>query len=164
MFELIWTFINIAIFIYLLFICFELLKLIKTKIGFVKTIVLTIGFISIISKNTNNENDSIELLNETSINSEKYKIEETIESNIISKIKLSLFYSNNKNEVEFTSAKTEKFGLTSGTELKIHSIAINKAEINKKYNYNILGSKEWKLLGIGIYTENKEYEGEFKVK
>ncbi|WP_291076542.1 hypothetical protein [Empedobacter sp. UBA6322] len=164
MFELIWILLNIAIFIYFLFICFEVLKYIKNKIGILKTVILTIGLISIISQNSSNEYNFIDLSNKSNTYTEKFKIDELIENKIISKINLSIFYIKKDNEIKFTDVKTEKLGIIGGTELEIHSIAINKTEISKQYNYRLYASKIWKILGFRIYTESKEYDGEFIIK
>ena len=164
MLELIWFLINVTILIYFLYICFEVLKLIKNKIGIIKTIILTIGLISITTQNSNNEKNFIDLLDKSNTHTEKFKVEELIENNTISKIKLSIFYENKNNKIIFTSAKTEKFGLTGGTELEIHSIAFNKSETNNQYHYRLSASKIWKILGISIYSESIDYDGEFKIK
>ena len=45
MFELIWYLLNVTISLYFLYICFDVFKLIKNKIGIFKTVILTIGLI-----------------------------------------------------------------------------------------------------------------------
>jgi hypothetical protein len=164
MIELIWFLLNLTILIYFLYICFEVLKLIKNKIGIIKTIIITIGFISITTHNSNNEKNFIDILDKSNRYTEKFKVEELIDNNIISKIKLSIFYVNENNEIIFTNAKSENFGLIGGTDLEIHSISFNKSEIINQYEYRLSASKIWKILGIRIYTESINYDGEFKIK
>lgn len=130
----------------------------------IKIIILSIGLISIISQKSNHEKNFIDLRDTSHTPSEKFKVEELIEDNTISKIKLSIFYEIKDNAIIYTSAKTDKYGLTGGTELEIHSIALNTSDRSNHFNYRLSASKKWKILGIRIYSESIDYDGEFTIK
>ena len=171
MIYLIWGLINIGLFLFFILICFRATKFIREKSGLFASLIFAFGLFSFIG-NSNKANDN----KESNSNRSKHwdfrpqdsilqnttdNIQIIIEETLISKYNLSIQYGQEKtsklNVPIIAYSSTE--GFISGTNWRPVSVIVNQTEDNKKFEYEVSGILEWKLLGATIYSQPKTYRG-----
>ncbi len=176
MLHLFWLLLNIAIGIYFLLICFKATKLVREKIGLIATLILVFGLLSFIG-NAKHQNDIKEpnanqmktwkFATEDNLNNnDTYLMNIDLEKNSISTYYLAIKYGKTfQNKLNMPiSAYSNSEGFGSSTKWTPNLIILNKTSDNNKFEYNVSGIVEWKLLGFTIYTESKNYKGLANVK
>ena len=171
MLELIWGILNIAILIYFIIICFKATKIIRENIGKMASVIFVLGLLSFIGKsteeNTKTKSFNLQSINETieknNFNGNTYSREKQLDNNLISNINISILFGENKNEKKLLNANVNRTGFVSGTDWKTKNINVSKLKRNT-YQYNITGTIDWRILGIKLYTELKEFEGTIELK
>ncbi len=176
MLHLFWLLLNIGIGIYFLLICFKATKLVREKIGLIATLVFVFGLLSFIG-NAKHENDNKEpnakqirtckfSNNDSLDNNDTHLMKIDLEKNSISTYQLGIKYGKtfqNKLNIPI-SAYSNSEGFGSSTKWTPNLIILNRTNYNNKFEYNVSGIVEWKLLGFTIYTESKNYKGLVSVK
>lgn len=159
MIQLIWGILNVAIFIAFIIICFQAIRFIREKLGLFACVIFALGLLSFTSKpNGNSEFKQFDLNNKTAkvtnnTNGSNERI--VIEDNLISKITLSVNYT----AKELLTAQSSREGFVSGTNWHPISIILNKSNGENQYVYSVYGTLEWRLLGINIYSQSKNFKG-----
>jgi hypothetical protein len=176
MIYLLWALLNIGFFIFFIFICFNATKLIKEKFGIFTAIVFVLGILSSggrhdfdkdnMEPNSNhprtwkfNSSDSLDKRLNNFQNIE-------LEKNLISKYNLLIDYGKDKqmkNNIPI-SANTNRTGFVSGTSWEPISINVNTSDDNQKFEYEVIGTIKWNLLGMTIYYQSKHWEGNVVIK
>lgn len=171
MIYLIWGLINIGLFIFFIFTCFRAIKFIREKSGFFASLIFVFGLFSFIG-NSNKANDNKEPNSNRSkhwdfkpqdsiIQNTTDNIYIIIEETLLSKYNLSIQYGQEKtsklNAPILAYSSTE--GFISGTNWLPVSVIVNQTEDNKKFEYQVSGILEWKLLGATVYSQPKTYTG-----
>lgn len=172
MLELIWGIINIILLIYFIIVCLKSIKLIKEKIGVLASFVFVIGLLSFISKSDEKKvvNKNIEMLNQENprkaFDGNSFSRFATLEDNLTSNIELRILCGEKKSDKELTilDANCNKTGLISGTNWNTLNIDIDKEKGKNYCRYNVSGIKEWKILGITIFSEAKDFTGNVLLK
>ncbi len=172
MLELIWGILNVILIIYFIIICFKSVKMIKEKIGVLASLVFVIGLLSFISKPDEKKitEKNIEILNQTnpkkSFNGNSYLRFATLEDNLTSKIELKILCGEKEsdNELIILNVDCNRSGFTSGTNWNTLSIDVDKEKGENFCKYNISGVLEWKILGITIFSQIKDFEGNALLK
>ncbi|MCC6761540.1 MAG: hypothetical protein IT252_10000 [Chitinophagaceae bacterium] len=171
MIYLLWSLLNIGIFIFFIATCFKATKLVREKLGLFASIIFVFGLLSFIG-NSSNDNDNKEpnsnhiktwkFVSEDSLKSnDSYLLDIDLEKTLIAKYYLGIKYGKDKQgriNVPI-SAYSSANGFISGTNWKPISIIVNTTDDNNKFEYSVDGVVEWKLLGATIYSELKEYKG-----
>lgn len=168
---LLWGLLNIGLFIFFIVICFKATKLIREKVGLFASIIFVFGLLSFVS-NSNNDNDNREpnsnkiktwkFISDDSLKgNDSYILESVLEKTLVSTYYLGIKYCKDKQRqinipVNSYSSTT---GFISGTNWKPTSIIVNKTNDNNKFEYFVDGVVEWKILGLTIYSQPKEYKG-----
>lgn len=171
MLYLLWSLINIGLFIFFIVFCFKATKLLREKIGFYAAAIFVIGLLSFVG-NSNNENDNKDP-NTNQTRSWKFTSEDSLKSNeshllhinikktLIAKYNLLIRYGKAIHEDQNIpiSASSTTDGFISGTNWKPLYIRINRTNDNKKFEYFVNGVIQWKLLGAVVFSHYKTYEG-----
>ncbi len=85
-----------------------------------------------------------------------------LEKELSTTISVTISFKEYNQQTRVLNAYTDMTGFVSGTEWKTSNVDITKNKENS-YNYEIIGTKDWKLLGIRIYTQLKDFKGTFKI-
>jgi hypothetical protein len=171
MIYLLWSLLNIGLFLFFIATCFKAAKLVREKLGLLASIIFVFGLLSF-AGNSNNDNDNKEpnsnhirtwkFVSEDSLkNNESHLLDIGLEKTLISKYDLVIKYGKDRQgQINVPiSAYSSTNGFISGTNWKPISIIINRSTDNNKFEYFVDGVVEWKLLGTTIYSQPKEYKG-----
>ena len=170
MLELVWGILNIAILLYFIIICFKAVKLVKENLGRIATLIFAIGIMSFISKPNEVENSNkrfeirgdSKITNEESISGHILNQEIVLEKKLVSTIHATITFKEYNQEVRLLSGFTQMTGFVSGVDWITINTNVSKKSENT-YNYRIQGTKNWRILGIKIYTEQKDFNGLMKL-
>jgi len=171
MIYLLWGLINVGLFIFFIVVCFKATKLIRENVGLFASIIFVFGLLSFIGQ-SNNDSDNKEL-NSNQIKSWKFNSEDSLnnaesffldidlEKNLVSEFNLGIKYVRIKESLENMpiSANSSMTGFVSGTSWKPKSIIVKRTNTNDRFNYFVAGVVEWKLLGMTVYLQSKDYKG-----
>lgn len=141
------------------------------KIGLFASIVFVFGLLTFIGQ-SNKESDNKEQ-NSNQIKSWKYNSENSmnnaesyfldidLEKTLVSEFNLGIKYVriNESQENIPISAYSSMTGFISGTSWQPKSIIVKRTNANNKFNYFVTGVLEWKLLGMTVYLQSKDYKG-----
>ena len=85
----------------------------------------------------------------------------TLENNISSKIVLRIFCGEKESDKELIilDADCNRTGFISGTNWNTKTIDVDKEKGRNFCRYNVSGIMEWKILGLTIYSEAKDFSG-----
>lgn len=165
MIQLLWGILNIVTFIGFIIFCFKKTIEIRNKMGALVAIVFAFFALSFIGKSNKETvvDKKFEFQNkEAKLGTvrDSFLSEINLEDDISTNINLTVNCVNNN----VTSALTTRTGLISGTEWKTDYIIINKTGKKNTFQYQVLGTRKWKILGIEVASESKEFKGtkEFK--
>jgi hypothetical protein len=168
MFELIWGLFNGVLLIYFFIICIRLLKIFKEKMGILATLIFVLLLFSFFSKSNNNNLADIDF--ENTKQPKKNYVENSffqqviLEDNLSSKISLSILVNEKDNELNILKANCSRVGFISGTNWVVKYVDVKK-QLDENYcNYDVSGIMEWKILGITLYDELKNFNGETILK
>lgn len=169
MLELIWGILNFSILIYFIIICFQAVKVIRENLGGIATLVLVLGLVSFISKpnEENNSSQTFDLQKDAGFpnkyNGNTFSTDKLLEENLTTKISLSIQFGENNSEERLLKAEIYRDGFVSGTEWKATNVTISPLDrIN--YQYQATGIIDWKILGITLYSQSKEFNGKIKLE
>jgi len=164
MVQLLWGILNIAAFIWFVSFCIKKTVEIRNKIGPFVAVVFAFFALSFIGKSNKDVDDKKFEFQKTNqkhnANRDSFFSEITLEDDLTTKIELGLTGDNESVHRAFVS----RSGFVSGTDWKTDYITINKTEKKNIYRYHVIATRKWKILGIEIYTEGKNYEGIKEVK
>jgi hypothetical protein len=171
MIYLLWSLLNIALFLCFIAICFKVTKIVREKLGLLASGIFVLGLLSFIG-NSNNDNENKEpnsnniktwkFVSEDSVkNDEIYTLEINLEKTPIAKYDLGIRYGKDRqSQINVPiSAYSSTIGFISGTNWRPISIVVNTTNDNNKFYYFVAGILEWKLLGSSIYSEQKDFKG-----
>jgi hypothetical protein len=169
MLEIIWGILNIGIFVYFMIICFKAAKIIRENLGGWATLVFVLGLLSFMGKKE--EDNSFKSFNlqkeqkDTVQNyvGNSYGKDILLEDNLATQIRAHISYGEDKTGKKLLKAMASRDGFVSGTYWKPILFNVSKLDNNDNYEYQVIGSMEWKILGIKLYTESKEFNGKFKL-
>lgn len=174
MLYLLWSLLNIGLFICFVFICFNATKLLRAKSGIFASVIFVFGLLSFIG-NPNNENKepnsnqikSWDFISKDSVNNnESYFVSVDLENTLVSKYTLGIQYGKDmlgQNNIPISSYSSTT-GLISGLNWKPVSIIVNRTNDNNKFDYSVYGVIEWKLLGAKLYSQPRNYKGSVLIK
>lgn len=176
MLYLLWSLLNIAVFLFFIVICIRATKLIREKIGLFASIIFVFGLLSFVGNAENNSGNKEP--NSNHVKTWKFAsgeglnniatsfVDIDLEKTFTSTYRLSIKYGKDKQGQVNTpiSANSSATGFVSGTNWKPFSIIVNQTGDNNKLEYHVNGIVEWKLLGATVYAQLKEYKGVAEVK
>ncbi len=169
--HLVWSILNTGLIFYFLIICFRVTGLVKEKLGFVAAIVFTFGILSNLI-NLNNQSikkgvlhkfEKWEFSYDDTINQTK-RFDVNLEKTLISSYNLTVKCHKNSDIInnKTIEAYTSINGFRSGYNWITKNIVIKKLEMNK-LSYDVELCSEWRLFGIKLYSQNKNYIGTIKM-
>ncbi|MHB8208982.1 hypothetical protein [Mucilaginibacter sp.] len=171
MLYLIWCLLNVGVFLYFVLICFEAIKIIRERIGVFAAVIFVLGLLSF----TNQSNSDDEHMESKSSNvktwrflpqdslatTQRYSVIVMYEKTFVSNYNLEIGYNLDEktNAVIPIDACSYLTGIICGTVWKPTSIAVNKTPAGNKLTYVINGVVDWKLLGLTLDSQPKQYSG-----
>lgn len=169
MLEIIWGILNIGILVYFIIICFKAAKIIRENLGGWATLVFVLGLLSFMGKKE--EDNSFKSFN---LQEEKKDVvpksseysrskEILLEDNLATKIRAQIMYGKDGTEKKLLEGTASRDGFVSGTYWKPSHFDVSKLDNKDNYEYDVIGSMEWKILGITLYTESKQFNGKIKL-
>ncbi len=167
---LLWTVLNIGLFLCFIFICFRATKLVRREFGTIFSAIFVFGLLSFIAQPNNGNGKLGEQFKFDFIKDNPKSLENsnfvttTLDSNLIFKMHLTVQYRKNDSTTLITPMDgfSTTSGLVAGNRWKAYSVSTNVE--GTKIKYSVLGAIEWKLLGFNIYTQNKNYKGFIETK
>jgi len=169
MLEIIWGILNIGILVYFIIICFKAAKIIRENLGGWATLVFVLGLLSFMGKKE--EDNSFKSFN---LQEEKkdtvqnyvgnsYGKDVLLEDNLATKIRAHISYGEDSTGKKLLKATASRDGFISGTYWNPSHFLVSKLDNKDNYEYDVIGTLEWKILGIRLYTESKEFIGKIKL-
>jgi len=173
MLYLIWNLINIAAYIYFIFISVKASKFIREHLGLFATLIFWIGILSFITKpkNNNSEQNTDILLpkNVTAANKNILVFNTTeikLENDRFSEFTLEIDYSRDKetNGIEPVHAYSKAYMFPNGENWKPKAAYLGITGKADEFSYFVTGTIEWRLLGITFYTTPRTFKGSEVIK
>lgn len=173
---LLWSLLNIGLFIFFIVICFKAIRLVKEEVGLMASIVFVLGLLSFGTNSNDDKNDKEP--NSDQIKTWRFISPDSIEKNskssvildlektLMSKNSLLISYGKDTLQKNFIpmSANSWTTGFVSGTKWRPRSIIVNRTAQHNKFEYFVDGTIEWNLFGSTFYTKAKSYQGFVLVK
>lgn len=169
MLEIIWGILNIGVLVYFTIICFKAAKIIRENLGGWATLVFVLGLLSFMGKKEeDNSFKSFNLQEEKkdtvqNFMGNSYMKDVLLEDNLATKIRATIIYGENNTEIKLLKATAPRDGFVCGTYWKPSHFLVSKLDNKDNYEYVVIGSMEWKIMGIKLYTEFKEFNGKIKL-
>lgn len=171
MLYLIWAVINIAAYVYFIYVLIISGKLVRQKLGVLAACVFVLGLLSFMngsdknSRSKNNTADTVQKWKQYQSDSLDKNMNMTnwikVDSNWISSY--SLFYTHGKikgsNQRIPLEASSTMSGLSLGTQWKPYDINMEPLAHKEGFKYTVYGTVDWYLMGIRIYSQEKTYTG-----
>ena len=169
MLEIIWGILNIGILVYFIIICFKAAKIIRENLGGLATLVFVLGLLSFMGKKE--EDNSFKSFNlqeekkDTVLNyvGNSYGKDVLLEDNLATQIRASIMYGKDSTGKKLLKATASRDGFVSGTYWEPSHFLVSKLDNRNNYEYLVIGTLEWKILGIRLYTESKKFNGKIKL-
>lgn len=176
MLYILWSLLNIGLFLFFIITSFRATKLIKERFGLFAALIFVFGLLSFINNPNNNQENhepnsnklrtwKFDFDDAPELNSTDY-LDIELEKTIISKYELGIEYgkAGQTQHIIPISANSRTTGFISGTNWKPSSIIVNKTGDNNRLDYSVSGIVEWRLLGLTVYSQPKEYKGSALIK
>lgn len=175
MLQLLWSILNIGIFIFFIVVSVKATKLVREKMGVLAAIVLVFGLLSFIGQKAeapNLEPDGSTFRTWKFVTDIRPYIEDinkvdiVFDNNIISKSVVSVRYGKDTQTglVKPLEAHTHINGLVAGTSWRPVSVQVSQTAVPNEFTYEVNGVVEWKLLGTTIISQAKEWTGKFVIR
>ncbi len=175
MLHLLWSILNIGIFIFFIVVSVKATKLVREKMGVLAAIVLVFGLLSFISRKAeapNLEPDGSTFRTWKFVTDIRpyiddiNKIDIVFDNNIMSKSVVSVRYGKNTQTglTKPLEAHTYISGLVAGTSWRPVSVQVSPTAVPNEFIYEVNGVVEWKLLGTTIISQAKEWTGKFVIR
>lgn len=169
MLHLLWNLFSLGVFVFFVVICFRATKFVYGKMGLFSSVIFVLGLLSF-SGNSNhkggnqgtNSNRVWKFASEDSLGTNMNStLNIDLEKTWVSKYYLYISYGKDKQgqtniPINAFSATT---GLVGGILWKPTVIGVNRTSDNHKFEYDVLGVEEWKILGRTVYVQPKKYHG-----
>ena len=155
---LLWALLNIALFVFFLRICFKATRLISEKFGLFAVIIFVFGLISFGCSNNGqqDENKAWNLVSDSTNRTTQLLKDVVLDDNLIATTHLQIGGIKSTNTP--VNASTQVYGLICGTNWKTLAVRVEKIS-NNKLEYSVDGIVEWRLFGLRIYSQFKNYDG-----
>lgn len=170
MIHLFWALLNVGLFLFFLVLCFQATKLIRAEKGLWASLLFAFGLLSLVGHSgskgnaPNQTNGMVQQLHFTPktdiIPTTMKHTYVVLEEDIISKIELGVLYGQEKtsNKMAVYDAFSSRQGFASGFQWT--PLTISAYPSRAKNIYVVVGTLDWKLLGLTVYTAPKTYSGE----
>lgn len=170
MLQLLWGIINIGLFLFFAYVSIRAVKLVYEKIGLLAAVVFVVGLMSVSQSeggSTRYKKDNEGFISEDSIKTgTRTMINVCIDKNLLSSRDLFIHYGKSKQGNLNTpiNASSAVNGFVSGISWEPQSVSVSRTSNDGEFSYNVLGTVVWKLMGIKLYSQAKQYEGIALVK
>lgn len=166
MLELLWTLMNTILFIIFIIICFKAALVIRKELGFWSFLFLAVCIFSLAASKGNCDDtgslhigDRLPEINKYPAGAKHVYKELIISDDLLTDIVLQVRFYKDKQETGLISAKTIRTGIINGTNWNSVMITITDAAGYGKYTYTIIGTMEYKILGLKVYSQPREFQG-----
>lgn len=171
---LLWTLMNIALFIFFLVICFRATKLVKEKIGPFAALIFVIGLFAFANKkednqdtfvrNLNDQTSFVAVQNSASMQTANFSAHETLASYAGSALTMNVFFAADSSGSRKIAQKVyfSINGFVGGHRWEPLSVQITPNASVDTFRYEVRSLLKWNLLGITLYTQQKDFSGTLK--
>jgi hypothetical protein len=170
MFVLIWGLLNVAIFIYAIVLCSKATKYIYAQFGIFAAGIFVLFLLSAATGSGKDENlepnsNQIKtwkfLPSDSTMQGKTYFKTQTIENELSVRYELDIKYAvDEKTRLAIPiDGSVDQTGFISGTAWQPQNITINKTLEPHLFRYYADGMVNWKLLGVTLYTQGKQFSG-----
>lgn len=176
MLYLLWGFLNLLLSIYVLFLCYQAIKLLKEHKGWGQAILFTFILLSFMAgapiASEVEGNYEIKPKNwvfnpADSLEGTAREYQETLlEKNLISSYHLILHHGKAKGRIINIpeNGNLQTYGYSIGTSLYPKAIVMNPTENPNEFKYEVLAVVSWKLMTIPVYSQVKQWSGRVVLK
>lgn len=171
MIQLLWGLLNLALFIYFLYLCVQALKLVGSNLGKAAAFVFGLGLFSFVcvSKQTDiAENKTFTFNSKDSIRSSPVKsVRVDLDRNLVNKYRLRVHYGYHIRTGR--PVPLEAYSTTEGTTLSVRWqpeaawLGLHN-DSSDTYEFNVNGTVSWELFGMGIINQGKSYTQSIKLE
>ena len=165
MLHLLWSALNIALLVYFIVICFRATRLIRENSGLFTSLLFGFGLLSFIvqpGKVKNTENQIVkqgfvaqDRLDPTSMKSITLALEESLGNST----NLRIHYGKDSTgKLAPIDAFSSQNGFVGGREWEPHRILVKTGADGDDFNYTVDGILRWRLLGVTVYYQGKNYQ------
>jgi len=169
MLYLLWSLLNIGLFLLFIVTSVRATKLLREKFGIFTSVVFIIGLLSFM----NHSEPSNVNANSGQIKSWKFQLSDSINRNSIAHVKIklegdlilqyNLYIEYGKDSLGQSNIPISAFSTRTGsfitTDWETQLIQVEMTNDKNKFNYNVYGVERWKLLGGTIITRYREFKG-----
>ncbi len=163
---ILWMLLNTCLGFFVLYIIYRLTKVAYIKAGSIGAITIVLIIITIICKpvksNNNLQTKTWNFKTADSVRWFRSGYFIAIENNPVFNIQLDVTSLSDKNRLvqEPLKASTQITGIVGGNDWIPQNILLTAK--NDSFYYIVSGRLDWKLLGITVFTQQKNFRGEFK--
>lgn len=163
MLHLLWNLLNLAILLYFLYLCLKATQLLRQNLGWWAASIFVIGIFSSAGKSVTQQADEVQkqgLVSRNRVAEQAIRRTQVkLQKELLSSYNLYLMYgpAEDSSNVVVIDAYSTMNGLTGAVVWKPKFIAVHPAGNTLKYN--VTGILEWRLLGMTLYSEFKQHQG-----
>jgi len=163
MLYILWSLLNLALILLFLYVAYRATKLLRRELGIAAALLFAIGSLSFV-----NGTGYREAQNHFELRKEEKKLPQNhlmqtiaIDENAAFTTYLQIKYNSKKSPavLEPVAAQVYTGGLVLSHNLKVLDVTVVYDSTGKKWNYGVIGSQHWRLLGLKVYTQTKMFEG-----
>lgn len=175
MLYLIWSILNISLFLFFLYVCFRATKLLKDNHGIFLAVVFLIGLIGLAwpfspDKGNTAEGGNQLLSSHAAVKDSLKKgplsyttIE--LEKNLLYTYHLGISYASTGQDSTLpVSAQSWVSGFQSRTRWVCTGILLNPTDDPHQFTYEVVGILQWSLLGVPVYAQPRQWKGMVTLK
>lgn len=176
MLYVLWSILNIGLFIYFVFLCIKAIKYIRNAHGlgnaifflcalFLPTIFSVFRIQSPDKSSTQDEKSFFFTDEKMIIPNSTRSTKASLYKTPISRYDLAIILGANKstNEIVPVLSYVRSVGFLGGTIWKTRNISVNRKREIDSFKYTVEGAIEWQFWGIPLWSEKKYFEGSVKV-
>jgi hypothetical protein len=153
MIYLLWSSINLIALWWFLYVCFSVLKLIKEHLGMPALVIFLLGSLSFVMGTVTSDKP------QTSLSQDMVPGMQTVDEQLLYSTTLSYAVPKDSSSNEIKGDVFQS-GLVIGHAWKPIPPTLYFKE--GKLNYTIMGTHEWKLLGLTLYSQPQRFTGQIK--
>lgn len=153
MVHLLWGILNFIILFYFLLTVFKALRLVREKMGLLPVLVIVFGLMSFVNSHVQDEETTIRHRNDEVRAFKTLKLEDDWVTSYLMDIR----YQKDHDEIIPVKLDAQATGFVFGTNIKTGVFTINRR--GDKFEYEIIITVKWNLMGSEVYSESKSYKG-----
>jgi hypothetical protein len=175
--HLLWTVLNLAFSLSVLYYFFKILSFIYRELGIWQVVFIifcisclkgwdtkkTVNLNTFLIKNGQSFFLNLDQKNQQPTEGYKGSLVLNLETKGSLKYDILLAVFERNGEIEILNKGVFPIGLTSGKEIYVNNLSIQKLKDPNKYNYNVNVFVIWKLMSVTVFTQYKQFSGQAEI-